>query len=97
MISEKEFLKYQLETERRFSRMERNLDDLKHTLAEQELRHKIEIQKLLLELKMPYTPPAVTDKEKREADKAAGVMLEYSEDAETLSKLGFKVGGGVDG
>lgn len=97
MIDKKEFLKFQLEVERRYSSLERKMDELKSELVKQELRHKIEIQQLLLELNKPYNPPSVTDDEKRETNKGAGLLLEYSEDAETLQKLGFKIKENVDG
>ena len=97
MIEESEFLKAQLEIERRFSSLEREIDKLKSELINQELRHKIEIQQLLLDLKKPYTPPATTNEEESKTSNGAGLLLEYSEDAETLQKLGFSIKGGVDG
>lgn len=93
MIREKDFLKYQLETERRFSQMQRTLDEYKAELSASELRHKIEIQRLLLEMKKPITPPQLTEEEQKRAKSEANVMLQYSEDPELLRKLGYNVVG----
>lgn len=96
MIREKDFLKYQLETERRFSQMQRTLDEYKAELSASELRHKIEIQRLLLEMKKPIRPPQPTEEEQKKAKSEANVMLQYSEDPELLRRLGFNVEGGVN-
>lgn len=93
MISEKNFLRYQLEIEKRFSELECKNKELEKELALQELRHKYEIEKLQ---KQTAEPKAETDEEKasREQEaKVASVMQMYSEDPETLRKLGFNLPG----
>ena len=95
MISEKKFLEYQLRQEKRFSLMERKLEELKNELSQQELRHKIEMQKILHQKALESLKDHKTDsfpiEEEKEKQKTAGILLEYSEDEETLRKLGFQV------
>lgn len=100
MIKEKHFLKYQLEVEARFSRMQQEISRLKAEMSKQELRHELEMQKILHkkeveELKKDKVAE-MSQEEKEEAEKAkaqATTLLNYTEDRETLEKLGFKFGG----
>jgi hypothetical protein len=112
MISEKTFLKYQLEMERRFSALERKISDLKEILSSQELRHRLEMQRLEMSIAHEkeiekakaeaVAPKMETEEEKRkreDEERVATVMQMYSEDPETLRKLGFSIpgGGGMNG
>lgn len=100
MIRERDFLKYQLEVEARFSRMQQEIERVNAEMSKQELRHKLEMQELLHkkeveELKKEKVAE-MSQEEKDAAEKAkaqASTLLAYTEDRETLEKLGFKFGG----
>ena len=83
MISRKEFAAFQLSVEKRFAALERE---------NQELKHRIEIEQLKSTLKNP-DPTPVSDDEKKAAENAVNEQnrkfAEWSEDSETLSKLGL--------
>ena len=84
MISRKEFANYQLEMEKRFSQLEKEV---------QALKHQLEIEKLKVNINNP-TPSEPTKEEKeaakKEVEEQNRVFNEWSEDQETLVKLGFK-------
>lgn len=100
MIRERDFLKYQLEVEAKFSRMLQEIERVKAEMSAQELRHKIEMQerihqKEVRELK-EQKQADMTDEEKKAVEQEktqASTLLAYTEDRETLEKLGFKFGG----
>lgn len=107
MISEKKFLLYRLDVEKRFSDFEHRISELSATIREQKLRHKMEMQRLEMsiahdnEIKRikaeAVAVPTESEEEKRareEEEKTASAMLQYSQDADTLRRLGFKVPGG---
>lgn len=123
MISEKKFLKYQVEVERRFSRLNDRISELKTELTSQDLHHKLEMERFktevrkeietlktelahkeaLAEVKAQYETSkdeSEEEKAKREDEKkVANIMQLYSEDPETLRRLGFNLpgDGGVNG
>ncbi|MBQ9113901.1 MAG: hypothetical protein IJY05_03155 [Clostridia bacterium] len=99
MIKETDFLKYKMEVDARFSRLQQEIERVKAELSTQELRHKLELQEVLhkkeVEELKEKKVAEMTDEEKTEAEKAnaqASVLLSYTEDRETLEKLGFKFG-----
>jgi hypothetical protein len=97
MISEKRFLEYKLEMERRFNAMDKKIDELKNALSTQELRHKLEMEKLLRSKEVDASKtPMPTEDEIAKRNKQASVLLQYSEDPETLKNLGFNITGGND-
>lgn len=104
MIRKSDLLEMQLEIQQTFQKMERKISDLENELAKQELRHKLEMQQL--EMSISHTKviealkakqasaPVETEDEKLEREKAerrANVMMQYTEDPETLQKLGFNI------
>ena len=93
MISKIKFLEYQLEIERRLSKQHEEIALLKLEMQMQELRHKFELKEFAKE---KQTVTEISDEEKAAAElerKQASTLLAYTEDRETLEKLGFKFGG----
>ena len=91
MIDEKIFLEYKLEQEKRVSKLEQELLLLKKDLKMQEMRHRLELQELKNAQSAPMPIPAPTPESKEEKNDSADLLLQYSEDAETLKKLGFNL------
>ena len=107
MISEKRFLKYKLEIQQMFQQLQADIHELELKLQKQEFEHKAEIKQLenaiahekeIEEVKAAaVSPPAETDEERLDRERearTANVMLQYTQDSETLLKLGFKLPGG---
>ena len=87
MISKEEFLEYKLETERRFNEQDRKILILQHELEKAEL---------LRQIKSP-APIVVSEEEKaaakKEAEDQQRKYAEWTEDPDTLAKLGIGVNG----
>lgn len=109
MISNKKFANFMIEVEKRFSALECKIEGLKSELSMQELKHKLEIQSLKGELEQKkFIADLETMKQKPETDeekllreeeqKTANLMQLYTEDPETLRRLGFRIpsGGNVN-
>ena len=83
MISRKEFAAFQLSVEKRFAALEKE---------NQALKHQLEIERLKTEFKNPEPTPVSND-EKKAAENTVNEQnrkfAEWSEDTETLSKLGL--------
>lgn len=107
MISEKKFLEYKLEVQKEFARMVERILALEKALEKQALQHKSEIQQLETAIAHEKAIEAVkaaaastpdeTDEERLQRERearTANVMLQYTQDSETLLKLGFKLPGG---
>lgn len=82
MIDEAEFLKYKLETERRFFELEKQLLLLQHRVEKNELAKTGAVAELSEEEKTKIEEDAV---------KQTKTFAEWTEDAETLAKLGIGV------
>ena len=87
MISKKEFLAYKLEMERRFHEQDIKILELQNQLEKAELRRQI---------RSP-APVAISDEEKKaneeEAARQQKRFAEWTEDADTLSRLGMNLNG----
>lgn len=84
MISRKEFAAFQLSVEKRFAAVEKE---------NQELKHRLEIEQLKSTLKNTEPAPASNEEIKaaeREMEEQNRKFVEWSEDSETLAKLGVK-------
>lgn len=95
MISNKEYLEYQLKTEREIAKLKEELSAERIERFKMEQAYKLEIQSILHQqeinqLKRDIEPVEPIEKGVKRAKKQADLLLAYTEDRETLEKLGFK-------